>query len=175
MDKGILADPNPKRASGIDEHVAQDVIHFYKSEYVSRRMPGQTDTVSLYKNRAKIKEQNHLILYFRPKECVLVGSNVRLQSLYDFLIILQCNPPSIECCLCQCGMCGDEIKIKNILSQILELNMIDEITYRRWTHTVRSQPETLLKSSQDFVEDFTKSLQKYQPPAFITKNAILQL
>ncbi|CAB4066250.1 unnamed protein product [Lepeophtheirus salmonis] len=62
MEKGILPDPNPKRGSRIDEHVAQDAINFYKFEDVSRIMPGQKDTVSVCKNGAKIKKQKHLIL-----------------------------------------------------------------------------------------------------------------
>ncbi|CAB4056605.1 unnamed protein product [Lepeophtheirus salmonis] len=94
-------------------------------------------------------------------------NNARLQSLDDILIILQCNPPSIECYLRQWGICGDEIK--NLLSQILVENIIDEITYRRWAHTDRSQLETLVKPSQDFVEHYTKGLQKYQPHVFVTK------
>ncbi|CAB4069050.1 unnamed protein product [Lepeophtheirus salmonis] len=111
MDKGILADVNPKWGSRIDEHVAQDVINLNQSEDVSRIMPGQKDIVCVYKNGAKIKEQKHLILQY---------NNVKLQSLDDLVIILQCSCPSIECYIRQCGMCGDEIKIKNILSQILE-------------------------------------------------------
>ena len=100
QEKGILSDPNPKKGARIGESILKDVIAFYKSESVSRIMPGKKDSVSVIRNGVKVKEQMHLILSnlkeayklfkethpehkigfskfaeLRPKECVLVGSS----------------------------------------------------------------------------------------------------
>ena len=52
---------------------------------------------------------------------------------------------------------------------MLDENSIDEITYKRWTHTDRSNLEVIVKSSEDFVESLIQMLQKYMKHNFITK------
>ena len=53
--------------------------------------------------------------------------------------------------------------------QLLDENSIDEITYKWWTHTDRSNLELIVKSSEDFVESLIQMLQNYMKHNFITK------
>ena len=89
-----------------------------------------------------------------------------LDSLTKFII---CNDPTQECHMGRCQKCGKVENLKNILMQLLDENSIDEITYKRWTHTDRSNLEVIVKSSEDFVESLIQMLQKYMKHNFITK------
>ena len=100
-EKGILGDSNPKKGNQLPLSTELQVKEFYKSEDISRVMPGKKDTVSVKdKDGVKKLEQKHLVLCnlkdayhlfrekypnddigfskfaeLRPKECVLVGGS----------------------------------------------------------------------------------------------------
>lgn len=100
-EKGILGDPNPKKGNQLPLSTELQVKEFYKSEDISRVMPGKKDTVSVKdKDGVKKLEQKHLVLCnlkeayqlfrdkypnddigfskfadLRPNECVLVGGS----------------------------------------------------------------------------------------------------
>ena len=224
-EKGILAEPNPKKGRRLDSDIVNKVKEFYLSEEISRTMPGKKDTVSVSVNGERKSLQKHLILCnlteayakfkekypemkigfskfaeLRPKQCVLpgasgthsvcvcqihqnmklmfVGSNLDklttdddypLKSVQDCVIKLQCNPPSISCCLGECFQCGNDEALKEQIQNAFENNFIDMITFKRWTNTDRSNLETVVKGTDDFVLDFLNILRYYQKHAFLTK------
>ena len=96
-EKGIMALPN-KRLPTFSKETENIILQFYKSEEISRVMPGKKDYKSVRKEGVKVQEQKHLILCnlreayklfktkqpsikvgfskfaeLRPKECILAG------------------------------------------------------------------------------------------------------
>ena len=194
-EKGVLSDPNPKQGKETEREVVDRVEQFYRSEEVSRMMPGKKDVVSLKVNGERKHIQKQLILCnlkelhalfrernpdikvgfskfaeLRPKECVLVGASgthsvcvctthqnmklmfeaskieqmtkneeKHLMSPQDCLTQIQCNPPSIECCLGECSNCGNDENLRALLEKLFDDNIIEEVTFKHWTHTDRSQ------------------------------------
>ena len=225
-EKGVLCDPNPKQGKEIEKEVVDTVERFYRSEDVSRMMPGKKDVVSLKVNGERKHIQKQLILCnlkelyalfrernpdikvgfskfaeLRPKECVLVGASgthsvcvctthqnmklmfeaskieqmtknekKHLMSPQDCLPQIQCNPPSIECCLGECSNCGNDENLRALLEKLFDDNIIEEVTFKHWTHTDRSQLETVVKPVDDFVNQFLKDLKVYQRHAFLAKS-----
>ena len=49
-EQGILGNPNPHKSTAISEEVKEDVRSFYKSDEISRTMPGKKDKVSVVKD-----------------------------------------------------------------------------------------------------------------------------
>ena len=99
-EKGILSTPNCRGGKSLPTDNANAVKMFYKSDAVSRVMPGKKDCVSVKKGDERVLEQKHLVLCnlkeayqlfkkqlpdikigcskfaeMRPKECVLAGSS----------------------------------------------------------------------------------------------------
>lgn len=99
LQEGVLSMPN-KRESRFPKNIEEKVTKFYKSEEVSRIMPGKKDYKTVIKEGARVQEQKHLILCnlkeahkvfksknpdikisfskfadLRPKECVLAGAS----------------------------------------------------------------------------------------------------
>ena len=56
---------------------------------------------------------------------------VHLQDPKDCLAVIQCNPPSINCCTGQCDVCGDVEVLKSKLKEVFDRNKIDEIHYKK--------------------------------------------
>ena len=96
-EKGVMALPN-KRLPTFSKETENIILHFYKSEEISRIMPGKKDYKPVRKGGFKVQEQKHLILCnlreayklfktkhpslkvgfskfaeLRPKECILAG------------------------------------------------------------------------------------------------------
>ncbi len=97
-EKGVLSLPNPQTRP-FSRDTSSEVHQFYKSDEVSRVMPGMSDFVTVrYENGEKERKQKHLVLcnlkeayqkfkekfpeaklgfskfaQLRPKECVLAG------------------------------------------------------------------------------------------------------
>ena len=63
----------------------------------------------------------------------------------------------------------DDIKLKNLITHLFDANYVNEVSYNRWTHTDRSNLETIVKSTDEFIDELVRSLHKYQRHAFITK------
>lgn len=96
-DKGLLAQPEPRKGKSLDENVITLVKMFYQNEEYSRVMPGAKDKVSISKNnymqkRLLLANLNELYSAFkfehpyikigfskfcmlRPKWCVLAGAS----------------------------------------------------------------------------------------------------
>ena len=61
-----------------------------------------------------------------------------MSSIEKIVGLLECEKPSSECCIGKCPKCGDDEKLKSLLAALFEDNVIDEITYKKWTNTDRS-------------------------------------
>ena len=99
QEKGILSTPDP-RARPFPQEIVDRMTSFYKSEDISRVMPGKKDCVSVMVHGQHVSRQKYLILSnlkevyqkfkdafpetdigfskfasLRPKECVLAGAS----------------------------------------------------------------------------------------------------
>ena len=230
-EKGVLSDPNPKKGKTTEKETIELVKKFYRSEEVSRMMPGKKDVVSVLVDGERKHIQKQLILCnlkemyvlfqerhpnvkvgfskfaeLRPKECVLVGASgthsvcvctthqniklmfvaskidklteteeIHLKNPQDCLTQMQCNPPCIECCLGECIICGNDENLRAMLEKLLSNNFIDEITFKRWTNTDRSNLETVVKPVEEFLNDFLNALKGISTPCIFGQESIYLL
>lgn len=87
----------------------------------------------------------------------------------DWLKIIQCNPPNVECRIGSCKNCGDFTHIRTIIQNVFDNHQIDYIEYKKWTTTDRSTLESLMLNIDEFIETFILTLQVYQRHDFIAK------
>jgi hypothetical protein len=92
-----------------------------------------------------------------------------LKTPQDCVQKLQCNPPSINCCLGQCSECGSIEVLSQQIEKAFDENFIDTVTFKKWTCTDRSTLETMVQKVDDFLTEFLNSLKVYQRHAFLTK------
>ena len=108
-------------------------------------------------------------LSFMAIKCDRMKSELNIKEESDFLFHMQCNPPSVSCCLGECDNCGDISDIKAHVESILEDECIDELKYKKWLTVDRAQLETILKPVPDFLDEFFDNLKVYQRHHFLTK------
>lgn len=84
--------------------------------------------------------------------------DVPLKSLRDTLTKIICNPPDIRCFFKECDECPGPDDLITSLETIFEENSIDEVQYKQWVHTDRSNLETVTQSSDEFLESFSNKL-----------------
>ena len=219
-EKGILSSANCRAGKSLSKDIVNVVQDFYKSDSVSRIMPGMKDYVSVKKDGVRVHEQKHLVLCnlkeayhlfkekfpelkigfskfadSRPKECVLAGAsgthsvcvctihqNVKLmmtdsriaelptsdnaapQLLHyrHCLAAMQCNPPREACFLDECSECPGSDPLKERLLHDFDSKGIDEVEFKQWTSTDRSNLETVILSVDEFVALFSEKLNKLQ-------------
>ena len=68
---------------------------------------------------------------------------MQFSNVEDFLPLIQCNVPSPDCYFHMCEQCCDEIKVAEV-HDLLNANLIEEVTYRKWTSTDKSMLETVV-------------------------------
>ena len=133
----------------------------------------------------------------RPRECVLagasgthsvcvctihqnvklmfVGCNLDLLSSGEFthyrhcLAAMQCNPPTVDCCMARCNQCPGMDMLKENLQSNMDSLLIDTIQFKQWTLTDRSNLETKVLPTDEFLDTFMASLRKLQVHDFIAK------
>ena len=131
----------------------------------------------------------------RPKHCILAGAsgthsvcvctihqNVKLMingmklhesttrgltNYHTCLAKMMCNPPLPICYLGECDYCPGIEKLKETLVTLLDENLIDSITYKQWTAVDRSTLETMMKSSDEFVDSLCEKLEALRSHSFI--------
>ena len=57
--------------------------------------------------------------------------DIHLNTPQDCLAFLQCNPPTIECCLSKCDLCGNTEQLQFKLEEAFDQNLVDEISYKK--------------------------------------------
>lgn len=133
----------------------------------------------------------------RPKNCILAGQsgthsvcvctihqNIKLmienckmsyitgekiKSYKDCLTKMVCNPASIDCFFSNCIACPGIGKIREILENGLEENLIETVTFRQWISVDRCNLETLQKPAEEFVDIFCDHLKVLLCHDFIAK------
>ena len=103
----------------------------------------------------------------RMPEFVMMPDATPLTSYHDFLAKMICNPALPKCYLRECGCCPGVEHLKEHLLDIFDKNMIDNVIYKQWTNVDRSTLETLMKSSDEFVEVFCEKMLALQSHSFI--------
>lgn len=92
-----------------------------------------------------------------------------LRTPQDCVQKLQCNPPSVNCCLGQCSECGSTTVLSEQIERVFDENFIDTVTFKKWTCTDRSNLETVVQKIDEFLPEFLITLRDYQKHAFLTK------
>ena len=101
-----------------------------------------------------------------PEFRAVVGGEGKL-SYRNLLACFACNPPQPECLLSRCSMCGKTDKLKFDLLEIFNRLAIDEVTFKLWVNVDRTNLETIVKSTDDFVDDLIDKLSNLQRHSFI--------
>lgn len=98
---------------------------------------------------------------------VLEGDEKPLTSYHGFLAKIMCNPPAPDCYMNECDECPGIESLKGSLFTSFETALIDEVTYKKWITVDRCSMETVIKNTEDFVEEFTETLLKLKTHTFI--------
>lgn len=98
-----------------------------------------------------------------------VETEYDLSSYKHCLSWMICNPPLPQCFELKCENCPGTPRLKDEITRLLDENGIDEIIYKQWITTDRSTLETLIKSSDEFVNELITKLLVLLPHSFIAK------
>ena len=82
---------------------------------------------------------------------------------------IQCNPFLPACPLGECKNCPGVAMLKEWLFQFFEIKEGEEIEYKQWTTTDRSQLQTFIQSTDEFIERFLGSLKTLSRQDFIAQ------
>lgn len=101
---------------------------------------------------AKLKLEDGSQPLWSPREC---------------MNILICQLPTNDCYFGKCSNCPGSTKLRSILENLFMDNFSDEITYNQWTQVDTCSLETIIKSTDDFVDSFVESIPKLLQHDFI--------
>ena len=73
---------------------------------------------------------------------------------------MQCYPPSLECFLGKCTECPSVEILCAELQAIMDEHEIDSVEYRQWINTDRSLLETEVQTVDEFLDSFSRMLEK---------------
>ena len=82
---------------------------------------------------------------------------------------IQCNPSLPACLLGECKNYPGVAMLKERLLQCFEIKGVEEIEYKQWTTTKRSQLQTFIQSTDEFIERFLGSLKTLTRHDFIAQ------
>lgn len=92
-----------------------------------------------------------------------------LETYYDCLNKMMCNPPATACYMGTCIDCPGTNTLISELADIFENNCIDSITYKQWTQVDRSSLQTLITPTDEFLEMLSQALQKLLRHSYLVK------
>lgn len=95
--------------------------------------------------------------------------SIHIESWRNCLALIMCNPPQVNCFFRKCSECLDKTSLKELLQESFEEHCIDTITYKKWTATDRSSLETVVESTEDFIESFISKLGVLAHHSFIAE------
>ena len=96
------------------------------------------------------------------------GDNFDGEIKYQHLVArLMCNPPQIACWMGECKECKDTDKFEDDLLKIFEGLEIENITFKQWVSTDRTELETVTQNVEDFVKGLIEKLQVLKVHMFI--------
>ena len=98
----------------------------------------------------------------------LLGNGVDVNLTYQHLLsLMMCNPPRQECWLNNCLECQDVSSLFENISGIFSDLDIDEVTYKQWQSTDRTELATINESRTDFVQSLCSKLTILKTHQFI--------
>lgn len=97
----------------------------------------------------------------------LNDDEVVLKSYHSYLAKIMCNPHFQHCYTSVCKECPGVTKLKEQLNSKFHYEMIDEVTYKKWLTVDRCLMETVVKGTDDFVDEFLETLVKLKSHSFI--------
>ena len=98
-----------------------------------------------------------------------------LTSCKECIASITCNPVTTACFLGSCEYCGSLDDFREWLIQIFSHYMIDEVQYQQWTTTDRSNLETYIDTTEEFVDSFCEKLHTLKRHDFIAQQQSLYL
>lgn len=98
---------------------------------------------------------------------VLDGDDTALKSYHSCLVKMMCNPPSQHCFMNVCKECPGVPRLQELLNTKFNEKMIDEVTYKKWVTVDRCVMETVVKCTDDFIDEFLDTLTKLKTHSFI--------
>lgn len=98
----------------------------------------------------------------------VLDDETSLKSYHSCLAKIMCNPPSQHCYMNTCKECPGVTQFKELLYTKFNDEMIDEVTYKKWVTVDRCSMETVVKNTDDFIDDFLETLLKLKTHAFIS-------
>ena len=98
----------------------------------------------------------------------IAGDGYDGEIRYEHLVAkMICNPPREECWLATCEQCDDTDDLEKELVSIFAKLDMDEVTYRQWQSTDRTELVTITESTADFVESLLAKLHVFKVHMFI--------
>lgn len=82
---------------------------------------------------------------------------------------MMCNPSLPSCHLGSCSCCPGKEPLREMLERSFEEAGIDEIEFKQWTTTDRSNMETMVQTTEDFLDNFVEKLDALKRHDFIAK------
>lgn len=102
-------------------------------------------------------------------QALINDSQVNVENYSDCINLLICSHPTSSCYLGGCEFCPGESKVEENLIKYFEENEIDEIKFDSWTQTDRCALNTIILSTDDFVNELCQKLMKLKSHHFIAK------
>ena len=138
-------------------------------------LPGSAGThnvcVCTYHQNPKLMISNSQIgtkLEFKKIVGDAAGDGYDGEVKYQHLVArILCGPPREECWLNTCKQCEDTSVLEDELLSIFAELDIDEVSYRQWQSTDRTELTTITESTADFVESLIAKLQVLKVHMFI--------
>ena len=80
---------------------------------------------------------------------------------------LMCNPPTLSCWQGDCTQCEDSSNLRDQLEEIFKSLDIENITYKQWESTDRTELVTRIETVTEFVQNLIDQLQVLKAHQFI--------
>ena len=113
--------------------------------------------------------QNVKLMWIGAKLNQLTLEDIPLKSYKHGLAQMTCNPPLLACHMGDCANCPQRSTFNEQLKVLMDSEMIDEVQYKQWVSTDRSTLETIVKKTDDFVDDLCDKLANLLRHDFIAK------
>lgn len=176
----------------------KDHVSVSRNNYVQKRLLlcNLNELYSSFKVKyPHIQVKRSKFCSLRPRSCIIAGAsgthsvcvctihqNVILMldpinaDYKELLKLMFCDVTSKECMLGRCESCPDEFsKVQEKIFELLGETFHDEITFKQWTTTDRSNLISLKESTDDYVNLVIKKLTDLAPHSFLAKNQSLFL
>jgi hypothetical protein len=111
--------------------------------------------------------QNFKLMFLGAKLATLTEGN--LKHYQHCLAAIQCNPPRVQCFMGQCDECPGLSTLQERVERLFDEQSIDQVEYKQWTMTDRSNLETRIQSADEFLNSFISALPKLLHHDFIAK------